>query len=175
MATTFPTEMLIGGQPARGEGAPVTVTNPSSGEVTVTFPGASIAQFEAAIAGARSSFDKGDWAGLHQLERVAILRKFVTRLQDRADDLRALIVTETGCPVSSFALSAQVDGPLRQMIAMLELYPKLPEIEENPLGLEERINVTGGFAQSIRRYLPVGVVAAISAYNFPVQDRKSVV
>ena len=51
---------------------------------------------------------------------------------------------------------------------MLDLYLRLPEIEENPITLEERINPYGGFVQSIRRYVPIGVVAAISAYNFPL-------
>ena len=54
------------------------------------------------------------------------------------------------------------------MEAMLDLYARLPEIEDNPLPIEERINPFGGFVQSLRRYVPVGVVAAISAYNFPL-------
>ena len=97
-----------------------------------------------------------------------MLRRFVAELADQAEALKSLIVVETGVPIKSFALEAQVGSPLRQMDAMLDLYLKLPEIEENPLPLEERINSVGGFVQSIRRYVPVGVVAAISAYNFPL-------
>ena len=53
---------------------------------------------------------------------------------------KALIVLETGAPVGGFIIEAQVAGPLRQIAEMLDLYAKLPEIEENPLTLDERIN-----------------------------------
>lgn len=162
------TDMFIDGRTVRGEGAPVSVYNPSSGEVAVTFPGASLEQFRQAIASARKAADEGSWAAMKQADRVAILRRFVAELAGQAAAMKSLIVLETGVPISSFALEAQVGSPLRQMEGMLDLYLKLPEIEENPLPLEERINPAGGFQQSIRRYVPVGVVAAISAYNFPL-------
>ena len=161
-------DMFFGGKAVPGEGEAITVINPSSGEVTVTFPGASLSQFAQAIGQARAIFDKGEWPGLPAAERVAILRRFLALMVGRADELRSLIVTETGCPIKSFALGAQVDSPLNQMTAMLDLYLKLPEIEENPTTLAERVNPMGGFVQSIRRHVPVGVVAAISAYNFPL-------
>lgn len=161
-------QMLVGGRLIAGEGDPLTVINPSSGEPTTCFPGASRGQFAKAVAAARASFDGGEWANRPTPERLAILRRFHGMLVERKDVLRTLIVTETGVPRGSFALGAQVDGPLAQMAAMLDLYVRLPEVEENPITLDERVNPFGGFVQSIRRYLPVGVVAAISAYNFPM-------
>ena len=142
--------------------------NPSSGELTTRLPGASLDQFREAIAAARAKFDDGEWAATEPGDRVALLRRFLKLLNDRAEDLKSLIVIETGAPVKSFVIEAQVGGPLKQMAAMLDLYLRLPQIEENPITLEERINPYGGFVQSVRRYAPVGVVAAISAYNFPL-------
>jgi len=165
---TFATDMLIAGRQVPGEGAPMTHHNPSTGAETVTFPGASLDQFRAAIASARAAADKGDWAALRREDRVAVVRRYVALLRERTDTLRDLIVTETGAPIKSFVIGAQVDGPLKQMDAMLDLYLSLPEIEDNPLPLEERINPLGGFVQSLRRHVPHGVVAAISAYNFPL-------
>jgi aldehyde dehydrogenase (NAD+) len=164
----FPRSMLIGGRRVSGDGELLRVINPSSGSVTTTFPGASVEQFRQAIATARHAFDRGEWATLRPIDRIEILRRFHSLLVEHAEELSGLIVTETGIPVKSFAFDAQVGGPLRQIAAMFELYLKLPEIEENPLTLEERVNPLGGFIQSIRRYTPIGVVAAISAYNFPV-------
>ena len=164
----LPTKMMIGGKLVAGEGQPVTVHNPSTGDVTIEFAGASINQTKAAIAAARAAADKGEWAARPQKERVAIVRDLLARFTARQDDLCDLIVTETGMPIKSFALPAQVSAPLAQMDVMLDLCLKLPEIEENPITLDERINNMGGFVQSIRRYVPVGVVAAISAYNFPL-------
>ncbi|TVV76651.1 aldehyde dehydrogenase family protein [Sphingomonas solaris] len=162
------TDMLIDGQLVPGEGAPMTVYNPSTGGVTVTVPGASVAQFAQAIAAARAAADKGEWAGLPQADRIAAVRRYVDLLVARSDELKALIVTETGIPVKSMVLGAQVDGPLNQMKQMLDLYARLPEVEENPLSMDERINPMGGFIQSLRLHVPVGVVAAVSAYNFPL-------
>ena len=164
----LPTRMMIGGRLVEGAGQPVVVRNPSSGEITTKFSGASIEQVLAAIKAARAVADKGDWAAMPMKARVAIVRDLLARFAARIDDLRALIVTETGMPVNSFALDAQIGAPLRQMDAMLDLCLKLPEIEENPITLDERVNPMGGFVQSIRRFVPVGVVAAISAYNFPL-------
>jgi aldehyde dehydrogenase (NAD+) len=164
----LPTGLLIGGRAVPGAGATFPVYNPSSGDVTTQLPAASIDQFRQAIASARATADQGQWAAMEPSDRVAALRRFLQHLTERADDLKSLIVTETGVPVKSFALAAQVDSPLRQMAAMLDLYLALPQLEENPLPLEERINPFGGFVQSVRRYVPVGVVAAISAYNFPL-------
>ena len=164
----LPTRMFVGDQLVAGAGQPMTVINPSTGGVTTQFAGASLDQFSAAIAAARKAADKGEWAATPLSRRVAIVRDLLARFVARTEDLKALIVTETGIPVGSFALEAQVGSPLRQMEAMLDLVLKLPEIEENPITLDERINHSGGFVQSIRRYVPVGVVAAISAYNFPL-------
>lgn len=164
----LPTRMLIGGTLCAGEGAPVVVRNPSTGEVTTEFAGASLDQTKAAIAAARAAADKGEWAATPQKVRVAKVRALLELFMARTDDLRDLIVTETGMPIKSFALHAQVGAPMAQMDVMLDLCLKLPEIEENPISLEERVNNMGGFVQSIRRYVPVGVVAAISAYNFPL-------
>jgi aldehyde dehydrogenase (NAD+) len=62
---------------------------------------------------------------------------------------------------------AQVDAPLKQGHDILDLYARLPVFEENPLPMTERINFRGNLVQSLRRFTPVGVVAAISAYNYP--------
>jgi aldehyde dehydrogenase (NAD+) len=162
------TDMFIAGALVRGEGATVTVYNPSSGEVAASFSGASLEQFAVAIASARAAADRGDWAALKPVERAAVMRRFVAILRDRTDDIKQVIVKETGVPIGGFIMDAQVGGPLRQMDAMLDLYLTLPEIEDNPLPLEDRVNPFGGFVQSLRRRVPVGVVAAISAYNFPL-------
>ncbi len=167
-AIGLPQEMLINGRAVKGEGATMTVLNPGTGEPSVIFPGASLGQFEAAIAAARKAFDKGDWSGLTPADRIAALKRFLAALEARTDALRALITTETGCPAGSMLLGAQVNSPLHQMHGMLDLYLKLPEVEENPLPLDERVTAQGGTVQSLRRYVPIGVVAGIAAYNFPL-------
>ena len=61
----------------------------------------------------------------------------------------------------------QVAAPLRQADEVIDYFLTLPEVEENPLPLSERVNPYGAVMQSVKRYTPVGVVAAIAAYNYP--------
>ncbi|MDO7842133.1 aldehyde dehydrogenase family protein [Sphingomonas immobilis] len=166
-AAGWPHKMLIGGRAVAGEGAPIAVEHPGDGAVFTQFAGASDGQIEAAIATARAAADTGEWAALKPVERVAIVRRFVAALRSRADELEKVVIAEGGCPISSVVLPVQVRGPLATVEDQLDLYLTLPESESNPLPLEERINAAGTVFQSMRRYVPHGVVVAISAYNFP--------
>ncbi|WP_231635920.1 aldehyde dehydrogenase family protein [Novosphingobium sp. ST904] len=94
------------------------------------------------------------------------MTRFAASLEDRADRLKDLAIREAGCPVGSTVMGAQVQAPLRMAREIIDLILRLPEIEDNPLPLHERVNAH--FAvQSVKRWSPIGVVAAISAYNVP--------
>ena len=51
---------------------------------------------------------------------------------------------------------------------IIDLMASLPEDEENPLPSAETANRLGQTVRSLRRHAPLGVVAGISAYNFPL-------
>lgn len=158
---------FIEGEFHAGQGEEVAVENPSTGEELARFRGVSPAQIEKAIASARNAFDSGCWSDLASDERIEILRRYVDALSRRADELSRIIVGETGCPPHSGTMRAQVAAPLGQAEGIFDLVRSLPEIEENPLPLSERVSAMGQVVQSLRRYTPVGVVAAIAAYNMP--------
>jgi aldehyde dehydrogenase (NAD+) len=166
-APGLPDRLFIGGRLVAGEGERFAVLNPGTEEVIVELAGASEAQVEAAIAAARQAYDSGVWSGLPAIERAQMLRKLMAYLVDQRARLIDLAVREAGCPVSSGTMHAQVDSPLKHGLDTIDLFLKLPEMEENPLPLAERTPMRGGPVQSLRRYMPVGVVAAVSAYNFP--------
>lgn len=151
----------------QGEGEIFAVENPSNGEVVAQLRSFSIGQTEAAIVSARRTFDLGGWSSLPSSDRVTILRRYVEALSKRADHLAKLIVAETGCPPHTGVMQAQVKVPLHHAEGIFTLFESLPDIEENPLPLPERVSPQGKFAQSLRRYTPIGVVAAIAAYNVP--------
>ena len=157
----------IDNQLITGQGEEFDVENPSTGEVFASLRGLSLDQVESAIHAARAAFDGGGWSGLSASERVAMLATFVESLKKRADDLARLVVAETGCPPHTSVMHAQVNSPLAAAAGIFDLYQTLPEIEENPLPLAERVSPMGQYVQSLRRYTPVGVVAAIGAYNMP--------
>jgi aldehyde dehydrogenase (NAD+) len=158
---------FIDGAYVRGAGKAFSVLNPGTEEVLAEVPGASIEQVETAIQAARRAFDSGSWSGLPTAQRVEVLRKFMGYLASQRERLIELSVKEAGCPVNSPVMFAQVAAPLQHGLDVLDLFQKLPEFEENPLPMHERVTYRGGAIQSLRRYLPVGVVSGISAYNFP--------
>ncbi|MCB2059987.1 MAG: aldehyde dehydrogenase family protein [Novosphingobium sp.] len=156
----------IDGAFVKGEGDSFIVENPSDETVVAEVTGASAAQVEAAIAAARRSFDEGVWSGLTMKQRAEIMRRYAEALRARADKLRELAIAEAGCPASSTVMGAQVHAPLRMTDEIIDMFLGLPEIEDNGLPLHERVNPYFT-VQSLKRWTPLGVVSAISAYNVP--------
>lgn len=156
----------IGGAFVKGEGERFEVHNPSDESVVAEVVGVSAAQADAAIGAARRAFDSGAWSGLTMKARAAAMTRFGEAMRKRADWLRECAVDEAGCPVSSTVMGAQVHAPLRMTDEIIDLFLRLPEQEENPLPIHERVNPYF-VVQSLKRWSPLGVVSAISAYNVP--------
>jgi aldehyde dehydrogenase (NAD+) len=156
----------IDGAFVHGEGASFIVENPSDESVVAELRGVSAGQVDAAIGAARRSFDSGVWSGISMKERGAVMRRYAEALRGHADRLKELAITEAGCPVNSTVMGAQVHAPLRMTDDIIDMFLTMPEVQENPLPLNERVNPY--FAvQSLKRWTPLGVVSAISAYNVP--------
>ena len=151
-----------------GEGTALTVENPSDGSVVASFPGLSVGQINAAIDAARQAFDDGRWSQLPMRERAALLHRLVDQMEARADATLKILVDETGCPPHMGAIQAQLATPLRMAREIIDFMASLPEHEANPLPPAEAKNRLGQTVTSLRRYTPLGVVAGISAYNFPL-------
>ena len=156
----------IDGAFVKGEGTPFVVENPSDESIVAEVTGASPAQFAAAIAAARSSFDSGVWSGLSMKQRAETMHRYSEALKKRADRLKELAITEAGCPVSSTVMGAQVHAPLRMTDEIIDMFLTLPEFEENPLPVKDRVNPYFT-VQSLMLYRPLGVISAIAAYNVP--------
>ena len=159
---------FIDGVFVAGEGELFAVENPSDGSIVAEVRGLSLGQVEAAIAAARRAFDAGTWSGLPRQERAEIMRRYAAALAKHADRLKHLAMLEAGCPISSSVMHAQVATPLRHAAEIPDLYLALPEHEENPLPMHERLGMLGQPMQSVRRYTPMGVASAIAAYNVPL-------
>ena len=156
----------VDGKFVRGEGASFIVENPSDESVVAEIASVTAAQVDQAIGAARRSFDDGRWSGLTMKQRAETMRAYSQALKNRAERLKELAILEAGCPVSSTVMGAQVHAPLRMTDEIIEMFVTLPEIEDNGLPLHERVNPY--FAvQSLKRWTPLGVVSAISAYNVP--------
>jgi aldehyde dehydrogenase (NAD+) len=155
--------MLIDGRlVASSNGETYDNVNPATERVIGVAANATAADMDAAIAAARRAFDHTDWAESPEF-RVRCIRQLHEALTKHADDFRRTTVAEVGCPVA-LTLGPQFDAP----VAGLPWVADLTETYqwETSLGLAEPFGMKTH--RTVRRE-PVGVIAAITPWNYPVQ------
>jgi succinate-semialdehyde dehydrogenase / glutarate-semialdehyde dehydrogenase len=135
-------------------GATCAVVNPATGERLGTVPDMGTAETRRAIEAARSAFPA--WAARTAKERATVLRRWYDLMMAHQDDLAALMTAEQGKPL------AESKGEIAYAAAFIEWFA-----EE---GKRLYGDVIPGH-QADKRILvlrqPVGVVAAITPWNFP--------
>jgi betaine-aldehyde dehydrogenase len=130
--------------------------NPATGEVLATLQRASQADLELAVASATAG--QKVWAAMTAMQRSRILRRAVDILRARNDELAELESLDTGKPLSETRFVDIVTGA-----DVLEYYAGLiPAIEGQQIPLRE-----SSFVYTRRE--PLGVVAGIGAWNYPIQ------
>jgi succinate-semialdehyde dehydrogenase/glutarate-semialdehyde dehydrogenase len=150
------TRALVGGQWLEAtNGATLAVVNPASGEPLGTVPNMGVADVRRAIEAAAQAFPA--WAALTARERGAILRRWYELLMVNQEDLATLMTAEQGKPL------AESRGEIAYAASFIEWFA------------EEGKRLYGDVIpphQSDRRLLvlrqPIGVVAAITPWNFPL-------
>ena len=155
--------LLIDGElvPAAG-GANYETIDPATEAVLGTAADATVDDAARAIVAARRAFDATDWSRDHAF-RVRCLRQLHAALQDNFDHMREIIVREVGAPVSS-TNGPQLGGP----IDVVGWYADLLEGYDFVEDLGERDTFAGRHHRWIEKEA-AGVVAAIAAYNYPIQ------
>jgi aldehyde dehydrogenase (NAD+) len=121
-----------------------------------------LAEIERAIVEARRSFDEGVWANAPAAERARTVGALLDAIEATHDTLVPTMVAEAGQP-GWFADMTQFQAGLAIARATIELYLSMVHEEPNPVPTDELVR--GRVAISLRRYEPVGVVAAITPYN----------
>ena len=164
MFLKHPDSIYVGGewQPTDQREA---VINPADESLLIEAPVGSAAQVDAAIAAARRAFDEGDWPRLPARQRQALLTKFLDRIEERKAELVELIVAEAGA-TRLLAEFLQYGIPMKHARRTVELASRAPVA---PLPVELTPNAQGKttLGTGVVSREPVGVVAAISPYNFP--------
>lgn len=146
--------MYIGGEwvPARGQGA-LDVVNPTTEEVIGRVPAGDGADVAAAVAAAGRALPA--WSATSPDERRGYLSRMAEGLAERREEVARLIATEVGSPLK-FATAVQAGLPVTIMGSFAELVGSYP--------FEERI----GNSLVVRE--PVGVVGAITPWNYPLHQ-----
>jgi aldehyde dehydrogenase (NAD+) len=153
-APTISTAHFVNGTFTDGAGERIDVVNPATEEVIASVPAGTSADADAAVRAAASAFE--GWSATPLAERVAAVRRISDGLKARAAELAATITTEVGTPIT-FASKVQVVNPVGITDGVLA------EVEAGALD-----PVTVGNSTIVRE--PVGVVAAITPWNFPLQQ-----
>ena len=157
------TRLFIDGQLAEAEGGKIfQVINPVTEEVAGIAADASPADADRAIAAARRAFDETDWS-INRPLRLKALTQFRDALKANIEELRALLMAETGAP-PAITYGPQVDGPIGSIDFVLDTL-KAYEFERD-------LPDMGTFGDPTRRIVlreAAGVVAAITPWNFPLQ------
>ncbi len=150
--------MLIGGEWRQAaSSAELEVVNPATEDVVGTVPSAQAEDVEAAVETARRAFP--GWAATDVEERAHVLAAAAVLIEQRAQELAALLTSEQGKPV------AEARAEVTHLAHGVRFYA---EAATKVRGAYQELPSAFGpaYGQVIRR--PLGVCAAITPSNFPL-------
>lgn len=138
-------------------GATFETRNPFTGLVIATMPACGAADVDDAVAAARRSFEAGVWAGLHPSERKRILGGFADVIMDNLQELAVMEALDAGKPVTD---CLEIDVP--ETAKCIRWHG---EVQDK---LYDQIAPTAPDALALIVREPIGVVAAVLPWNFPL-------
>nr|WP_272907853.1 NAD-dependent succinate-semialdehyde dehydrogenase [Heyndrickxia coagulans] len=138
-----------------GEGLPkIKVDNPASGEVIATIPKGGEKEAKLAVDAAHAAFPA--WAALSAYERSAYLRTWFELIRQHENELARTMTIEQGKPLK------EALGEMRYANGFIEWFA-----EEGKRVYGETIPASATNKRLFVHKQPVGVVAAITPWNFP--------
>jgi malonate-semialdehyde dehydrogenase (acetylating)/methylmalonate-semialdehyde dehydrogenase len=146
-------ENFIGGAWKAADGPLIDVHDPSTGAAIARVPLSGPATVDAAVRAATGALPR--WAATPIKERVQVLFRYRTLLEQHLDELTALITEEHG------KVESEARAEILKAIELTEFACALPQ-----LATGEILEVSKGVECRTERY-PVGVVASIVPFNFP--------
>ncbi len=142
---------------AAADGAQFDCISPIDGRLLAQVASCDQADAERAVASARAAFDAGSWAQLAPAKRKAVMIRFAELLEAHAEELALLETLDMGKPIGD-SLTVDIPGAARALRwsgeAIDKVYDEVAPTPHDQLGLVTRE--------------PVGVVAAIVPWNFPL-------
>jgi aminobutyraldehyde dehydrogenase len=153
---SLPTELLIDGAFVAGEGDAENVLNPATGELLVALPEASGEQVHKAVSAAHRAFDS--WSETTPMERARLLLQLADAIEARAEEFARLESLNCGKPYAR-ALADELPA----VADVFRFFAGAARTLHGPLAGE----YLPGHTSMIRRD-PVGVVASIAPWNYPL-------
>ena len=151
-------KMWIGGEWCESEsGEYMDSINPATSECIAHIPRGTKADADKAVQAARTAFDQGEWPKMSYQDRGDILRQIAQLIREKASDLSRLETLDNGKPIKESTL---IDIP-----TAADTFESFAGMAGELKG--ETIPVTAP-AVSHTRYEPIGVVAQIIPWNYPL-------
>ena len=152
----YPSELLINGKLVQGQGREEQIINPATGEVVCTVNEAAPDQVDAAVKAATAAFDT--WRETTPKERGDILLGIANWIEENGDTLAQLESTNCGKPINGAR-----NDEIPAIADVFRFFAGAVRQQTGPLAGE----YLQGFTSFIRRD-PIGVVASIAPWNYPL-------
>jgi acyl-CoA reductase-like NAD-dependent aldehyde dehydrogenase len=151
-------QLFIGGAWHEGSnGMRRDVIDPSTGEILTTAVEGDATDVDLAVRTAREAFDRGPWPRMPARDRARVLHRAADLIRERADELVALESQDVGKPVT-LARVVDVETAAQQ-------YEYCAALAQGIDGATRSTPIPS-LAYTMR--VPVGVVGAITPFNFPL-------
>jgi len=160
-------KVLIGGQWVPAAGGTYRIINPATEGPAGYAPECSVEQVRTAAHAAREAFESGPWRAMSGAERGALLQKAAEKFKSEMNDLVDLTIAETGA-VRPVAVSQQVAAVAVRLSKFAELASA--PVEEALPPRELAGPSARGLAAGLVVREPIGVVAGITPFNFPMTN-----
>ncbi len=134
--------------------------NPYNGQVIASVARAKGEDARRAVLAARKAFDAGPWTSLPRSERAALLKGVSDKINERKSDLERLEVEDSGSTIRKAKEDVYLSARAMSYFAKLAALDPQEPVE----GLSKP-----GFSANYLLREPVGVVAAIIPWNFPLK------
>ncbi|WP_338604272.1 aldehyde dehydrogenase family protein [Saccharopolyspora sp. SCSIO 74807] len=152
--TAVRTEHVIDGAYVAGSGERIDVVDPATEQVVGSVPAGTAADVDAAVAAARAAFD--GWAARPVAERSALVRAISEGIARRRDEIAATVTAEMGSPIG-FATQVHASVPVATSAGIADV-------------LDQGFDWTEEHGNSLIVREPVGVVGAITPWNYPLHQ-----
>ena len=153
----LPRAPFVDGRFRKGSGAALPTRNPATGETLAEIAACDASDVDHAVGKAREAFERGTWAALHPSERKDVLIRLCKLMTRNRRELAVMESLDSGKPIRD---CETIDVP--EAIHCIKWHAETAD------KLYGRAAPAGDEAMAMIVREPVGVVAAVLPWNFPL-------
>ncbi|MGC1427555.1 MAG: aldehyde dehydrogenase [Albidovulum sp.] len=156
-ALDLPQGLFVDGKYQRGQGPMMPTTNPATGAIITQISTADASDVDHAVAKARAAFDQGHWAKMDPDARKDVLIRLCKLLTRNRRELAVMESIDSGKPIRDCEL---IDVP--ETIHCIKWHAEAVD------KIYDQTAPAGDGALAVILREPIGVVAAVLPWNFPL-------